>query len=140
MAMAGAIIGPRVAGVEVDDIAATTKTLPSSLRLWAEMVGPGQGGPPERRRGQRARRATGQGSGGRAGDYDESDVKVRLAGVRAAGPRPVLEHADAECCHGGQFRGRWGVCWRRRFDRRIRRCLASSAAIPIAVEDDGRGR
>lgn len=65
MAMAGAIIGLRVAGVEVDDIAATTKTLPEFPRLWAEMVGPGQGwGTPSTRSGQRARRATGQGSGG----------------------------------------------------------------------------
>lgn len=63
MAMAGAIIGLRVAGVEVDDIAATTKTLPEFPRLWVEMVGPGQGGTPARS-GQRARRATGQGSGG----------------------------------------------------------------------------
>ncbi|OBF84464.1 3-phosphoshikimate 1-carboxyvinyltransferase [Mycobacterium sp. 852002-51163_SCH5372311] len=38
MAMAGAIVGLRVAGVEVDDIAATTKTLPQFPRLWAEMV------------------------------------------------------------------------------------------------------
>ncbi|MBD9329709.1 3-phosphoshikimate 1-carboxyvinyltransferase, partial [Mycobacterium tuberculosis] len=54
-----------VAGVEVDDIAATTKTLPEFPRLWAEMVGPGQGwGYPQPRSGQRARRATGQGSGG----------------------------------------------------------------------------
>jgi 3-phosphoshikimate 1-carboxyvinyltransferase len=38
MAMAGAIVGLRVAGVEVDDIAATTKTLPEFPRLWAEML------------------------------------------------------------------------------------------------------
>lgn len=38
MAMAGAIVGLRVAGVEVDDIGATTKTLPEFPRLWAEMV------------------------------------------------------------------------------------------------------
>ncbi len=38
MAMAGAIIGLRVAGVEVDDIAATSKTLPEFPQLWAEMV------------------------------------------------------------------------------------------------------
>lgn len=41
MAMAGAIIGLRVTGVEVDDIAATTKTLPEFPRLWVEMVGSG---------------------------------------------------------------------------------------------------
>lgn len=38
MAMAGAIVGLRVAGVEVDDIGATTKTLPEFPRLWANMV------------------------------------------------------------------------------------------------------
>jgi 3-phosphoshikimate 1-carboxyvinyltransferase len=44
MAMAGAIIGLRVAGVKVDDIAATTKTLPEFPQLWAGMLadlGPG---------------------------------------------------------------------------------------------------
>ena len=38
MAMAGAIVGLRVAGVEVDDVAATTKTLPEFPQLWAAMV------------------------------------------------------------------------------------------------------
>jgi 3-phosphoshikimate 1-carboxyvinyltransferase len=38
MAMAGAIVGLRVPGVEVDDIAATTKTLPEFPQLWAEML------------------------------------------------------------------------------------------------------
>jgi 3-phosphoshikimate 1-carboxyvinyltransferase len=38
MAMAGAIVGLRVAGVMVDDIGATTKTLPEFPRLWAEML------------------------------------------------------------------------------------------------------
>ncbi len=38
MAMAGAIVGLRVAGVEVDDIAATTKTLPEFPELWAGML------------------------------------------------------------------------------------------------------
>lgn len=38
MAMAGAIIGLRVAGVQVDDIGATSKTLPEFPRLWAELV------------------------------------------------------------------------------------------------------
>ncbi|OSC43310.1 3-phosphoshikimate 1-carboxyvinyltransferase [Mycobacterium decipiens] len=38
MAMAGAIVGLRVAGVEVDDIAATTKTLPEFPQLWAGML------------------------------------------------------------------------------------------------------
>lgn len=38
MAMAGAIVGLRVAGVEVDDIATTSKTLPEFPRLWADML------------------------------------------------------------------------------------------------------
>jgi 3-phosphoshikimate 1-carboxyvinyltransferase len=43
MATAGAIIGLRVAGVEVDDIATTAKTLPEFPRLWANMVGESSG-------------------------------------------------------------------------------------------------
>jgi 3-phosphoshikimate 1-carboxyvinyltransferase len=38
MATAGAIVGLSVAGVEVDDIATTAKTLPEFPRLWADMV------------------------------------------------------------------------------------------------------
>ncbi|TVS88026.1 3-phosphoshikimate 1-carboxyvinyltransferase [Mycobacterium helveticum] len=38
MAMAGAIVGLRVPGVEVDDIGATTKTLPEFPQLWARML------------------------------------------------------------------------------------------------------
>ena len=38
MAMAGAIIGLRVAGVEVDDVGATSKTLPEFPQLWARML------------------------------------------------------------------------------------------------------
>ncbi|MET0700910.1 MAG: 3-phosphoshikimate 1-carboxyvinyltransferase [Mycobacterium sp.] len=38
MAMAGAIIGLRVNGVEVDDIATTSKTLPEFPTLWADML------------------------------------------------------------------------------------------------------
>lgn len=38
MAMAGAIVGLRVDGVQVDDIATTAKTLPQFPRLWADMV------------------------------------------------------------------------------------------------------
>ncbi|MFV0494028.1 3-phosphoshikimate 1-carboxyvinyltransferase [Mycobacterium sp.] len=41
MAMAGAIIGLRVGGVEIDDIGATTKTLPEFPELWSEMVAAG---------------------------------------------------------------------------------------------------
>ncbi len=38
MAMAGAIIGLRVEGVAVDDIATTAKTLPAFAQLWTDMV------------------------------------------------------------------------------------------------------
>nr|WP_163749518.1 3-phosphoshikimate 1-carboxyvinyltransferase [Mycolicibacterium helvum] len=39
MAMAGAIVGLRVPGVTVEDIATTAKTLPAFPQLWTEMVG-----------------------------------------------------------------------------------------------------
>jgi 3-phosphoshikimate 1-carboxyvinyltransferase len=45
MAMAGAIVGLRVAGVRVDDIGTTSKTLPEFPRLWARMLG-NLGAPP----------------------------------------------------------------------------------------------
>jgi 3-phosphoshikimate 1-carboxyvinyltransferase len=38
MATAGAIVGLRVAGVEVDDIETTAKTLPDFTRMWADML------------------------------------------------------------------------------------------------------
>jgi 3-phosphoshikimate 1-carboxyvinyltransferase len=38
MAMAGAIIGLRVPGVQVEDIATTAKTLPQFPQLWAAML------------------------------------------------------------------------------------------------------
>ncbi|MGY4711479.1 3-phosphoshikimate 1-carboxyvinyltransferase [Mycolicibacterium sp. CBM1] len=41
MATAGAIVGLRVPGVTVEDIATTAKTLPDFPRLWIEMVGRG---------------------------------------------------------------------------------------------------
>lgn len=42
MATAGAIIGLRVPGVEVEDIATTAKTLPGFDRMWETMVDPEQ--------------------------------------------------------------------------------------------------
>jgi 3-phosphoshikimate 1-carboxyvinyltransferase len=63
MATAGAIVGLRVAGVEVEDIATTAKTLPQFPRLWTDMLADppaddaGHGGP-------RRRRAIKRGSGG----------------------------------------------------------------------------
>jgi 3-phosphoshikimate 1-carboxyvinyltransferase len=44
MAMAGAIVGLQVAGVEVDDIGATTKTLPDFPQLWAHMLAESESG------------------------------------------------------------------------------------------------
>ncbi|WP_445161659.1 3-phosphoshikimate 1-carboxyvinyltransferase [Mycobacterium sp. Dal123C01] len=38
MAMAGAIVGLRVADVQIDDIGATSKTLPEFPQLWARML------------------------------------------------------------------------------------------------------
>jgi 3-phosphoshikimate 1-carboxyvinyltransferase len=43
MAMAGAIVGLRAAGVEVDDIDTTAKTLPDFPQLWTNMVGKSSG-------------------------------------------------------------------------------------------------
>lgn len=44
MATAGAILGLRVAGIEVDDIGTTAKTLPNFPQLWADMLaGHGRG-------------------------------------------------------------------------------------------------
>ena len=42
MATAGAIIGLRVPGVEVEDISTTAKTLPGFDRMWETMVDPEQ--------------------------------------------------------------------------------------------------
>ena len=36
--MAGAIAGLRVEGVEIDDIASTSKTLPEFPALWSDML------------------------------------------------------------------------------------------------------
>ena len=38
MATAGAIVGLRVPGIEVEDIGTTAKTLPDFPQLWAEML------------------------------------------------------------------------------------------------------
>jgi len=38
MATAGAIVGLRVPGVEVEDIGTTAKTLPEFPQMWAEML------------------------------------------------------------------------------------------------------
>jgi 3-phosphoshikimate 1-carboxyvinyltransferase len=38
MATAGALLGLAVTGIEIDDIAATTKTLPDFTGMWARML------------------------------------------------------------------------------------------------------
>jgi 3-phosphoshikimate 1-carboxyvinyltransferase len=40
MATAGAIIGLRVPGIEVENIETTSKTMPNFAAMWAEMLGP----------------------------------------------------------------------------------------------------
>jgi 3-phosphoshikimate 1-carboxyvinyltransferase len=39
MATAGAIIGLRVPGVEIEDITVTSKTTPKFVSLWNQMLG-----------------------------------------------------------------------------------------------------
>ena len=87
--MAGAIVGLRVAGVEVEDIATTAKTLPDFPQMWADMLA-----------GQAIERRL------RPGDYDESDVRIRPG--RGSRPRTKTrpDHADAEDGHGGHGRPR----------------------------------
>jgi 3-phosphoshikimate 1-carboxyvinyltransferase len=64
MATAGAIVGLRVAGVEVEDIATTAKTLPQFPRLWTDMLAKPPADDAGRRGGPRRRRAIDRGSGG----------------------------------------------------------------------------
>jgi 3-phosphoshikimate 1-carboxyvinyltransferase len=64
MATAGAIVGLRVAGVEVEDIASTAKTLPQFPRLWTDMLAKPPADDAGRRGGPRRRRAIDRGSGG----------------------------------------------------------------------------
>jgi 3-phosphoshikimate 1-carboxyvinyltransferase len=39
MATAGAIIGLRVPGIRVEDIATTSKTMPDFANMWTRMLG-----------------------------------------------------------------------------------------------------
>ena len=118
MATAGAIVGLRVAGVQVDDIETTAKTLPQFPRLWADMLG------------------------GvwrlRPGDYDESDVKIRSG--RGSRPRTKTrpEHADAKPAMVVSVdRGRWGCVLDGDPDRRVTAMRARELGrTPIVVGDD----
>ena len=117
--MAGAIVGLRVAGVEVDDIGATAKTLPDFPQLWADMLD------------REARHV-------RPGDYDESDVKIRSG--RGSRPRTKTrpEHADAESAMVVSVdRGRWGCVLGGDPDRRVTAMRARELGrTPIVVGDD----
>ena len=46
LAMAAAVLGLVVAGVEVEDVATTAKTLPDFVGMWQAMLGPGLGSGP----------------------------------------------------------------------------------------------
>jgi 3-phosphoshikimate 1-carboxyvinyltransferase len=48
MATAGALIGLRVPGIEVENVGTTAKTLPGFTALWDEMLGRGDGDPARR--------------------------------------------------------------------------------------------
>jgi 3-phosphoshikimate 1-carboxyvinyltransferase len=39
MATAGAIIGLRVPGIEIEDVSVTNKTIPAFVKLWTNMIG-----------------------------------------------------------------------------------------------------
>ena len=118
MATAGAIVGLRVAGVEVEDIGTTAKTLPDFPQMWAGML-------------------AGQ-TGLSARDYDESDVRIRPG--RGSRPRTKTrpDHADAQ---EGMVvtvdRGRWGCALGRDPDRVVTAMRARELGrTPIVVGDD----
>ena len=122
MATAGAIVGLRVPGVEVEDIATTSKTLPDFPQMWAGMLA-GQSRCP----GHEPRR-----------DYDESDVRIRPG--RGSRPRTKTrpDHADAEEAMVVTVdRGRWGCVLGRDPDRRVTAMRARELGrTPIVVGDD----
>ena len=119
MATAGAIVGLRVPGVEVDDIATTAKTLPE----FPADVG-GHAGRP------------GRDLSGR--DYDESDVRIRPG--RGSRPRTKTrpDHADAEEAMVVTVdRGRWGCVLGRDPGRLVTAMRARELGrTPIVVGDD----
>ena len=129
MATAGAIVGLRVPGVEVEDIGTTAKTLPEFPQMWAEMLeGETMEGSPH------ARRTTGLSPR----EYDESDVRVRPG--RGSRPRTKTrpEHADAqEAMVVTVDRGRWGCALGRDPNRRVTAMRARELGrTPIVVGDD----
>ena len=122
MATAGAIIGLRVPGVEVEDIATTAKTLPDFPQMWADMLG----GQPISRQRLSPR------------EYDESDVRVRPG--RGSRPRTKTrpEHADAERAMVVTVdRGRWGCVLGRDPEPLVTAMRARELGrTPIVVGDD----
>ena len=119
MATAGAIVGLRVPGVEVEDIGTTAKTLPDFPQMWADMLA-----------GQDLERLR--------DDYDESDVRVRPG--RGSRPRTKTrpDHADAqEAMVVTVDRGRWGCALGGDPDRRVTAMRARELGrTPIVVGDD----
>ena len=116
MATAGAIVGLRVPGVEVEDIGTTAKTLPDFPQMWADMLA-GRLSPRE---------------------YDESDVRVRPGKGSRPRTKTRPDHADAhEAMVVTVDRGRWGCALGRDPDRLVTAMRARELGrTPIVVGDD----
>jgi len=111
------------AGIEVEDIGTTAKTLPHFPLLWADML-------------------AGQATEPKAGalsprEYDESDVRVRPAGARAADQDSPRTHDAQEAMVVTVDRGRWGCALGRDPDRVVTAMRARELGrTPIVVGDD----
>ena len=126
MATAGAILGLRVPGVEIDDIGTTAKTLPELRRPVEAMLA-------RIRRGARlsARRSS--------ASYDESDVRVRPGKAsRVRAPRPVRSTTTPRPRWWSSVdRGRWGCVLDGDPDRRVVAMRARELGrTPIVVGDE----
>ena len=104
MATAGAIVGLRVPGVEVEDIGTTAKTLPDFPQMWADMLA-----------GQRLASSS---SGWRATTTSPTSGSGRV-GARGRAPRPgPTTPTPQEGMVVTVDRGRWGCALGRDPDRR----------------------
>ena len=121
MATAGAIVGLRVPGVEVDDIGTTAKTLPEFPQLWADMLA---GQESERLEARATTTSPTSGSG--------------PAGARGRAPRPVPNTPTHEAAMVVTVdRGRWGCVLGGDPDRRVTAMRARELGrTPIVVGDD----
>jgi hypothetical protein len=63
MAMAGAVLGLRVAGVIIENVQTTAKTLPQFTSRWTQMLQDGRDAPPAREIGKEDARPLGDGPG-----------------------------------------------------------------------------